>query len=86
MGKEGEEGRVAGGSHLRDVGWVAKSYQVAEERGSITEHQVQSQQPDDTWRHEERSGSGGTRRATPDSPRPTARLGLVQAIEKNKPP
>lgn len=60
------------GSHLRDVGRIAKSYQVAEERSSITEHQIQSHQPNDTWRHEdeERSGSCGTRSAKPDSPRP----------------
>ena len=57
------------GSHLRDVGWVTKSYQVAEERGSITEHQVQSHQADDTCRHEEGSGSGGTQALQPGSPR-----------------
>ena len=68
-GSEGEEGTVCRGSHLRDVGWVTKSYQVAEERGSITEHQVQSHQPDDTCRHEERSGSGGTQALQPGSPR-----------------
>jgi hypothetical protein len=45
-------------SHLRDVGWVSETYQVAEERGSITEHQIQSHQSDDTWR-QERSGLGG---------------------------
>ena len=62
----GRGGRdICWGSHLRDVGWVTKSYQVAEERGSITEHQVQSQQADDTWRHEDRSGSGGTLQPQP---------------------
>lgn len=79
----GGEGR---GGHLRDVGWVAKSYQVAEERGSITEHQVQSHQRDDTWRHEERSGSGGTRGAKRDSPRPHRKAWPSAGDEKNQPP
>lgn len=83
------EGRMDGfrESHLRDVGWVAKSYQVAEERGSTTENQVQGHQPDDTWRHEKRSGSGGTRGTQAWQP-PTPPQGLAcsrQALEKNIP-
>lgn len=47
--------RSATGCHLRwdsvwlwDVGWVAKCYQVAKDRGSTTAHQVQGHQPHDT--------------------------------------
>lgn len=69
-GGRGPKGRrtAAGEGHLRDVGWVAESYQVAEERGSITEHQVQGQQPDDTWIREERSGLSGREVLKPHSP------------------
>lgn len=76
---------VWGGGHLRDVGWVAKSYQVAEERGSTTECQVQGHQPDDTWRHEKGSGLGGMRGTQAQQP-PTPPQGLAcsrQALEKN---
>lgn len=66
---EKEKGRSPG-SHLRDVGWIAKSYQVAEKRGSITKHQVQGQQPDDTWGYKSRNGSGGRGPGPPGEPRP----------------
>lgn len=48
------------GGHLRDVGWVSEPDQVAEERGSITEHQIQGHQPDDTWREKRGWVSGQT--------------------------
>lgn len=71
------EGKVraagSGVSHLRDIGWVAKTYQVAEERGSITEHQIQSHQSDDTWR-QKRSGLGGRADILKGQPPPTPTL------------
>lgn len=53
---EGRAGRRV--SHLRDVGWVSETYQIAEQRGSITEHQIQGHQSDDTWRTQRREAVG----------------------------